>query len=159
MACGFGLPFQCPSIGVQFVNDHLSRKKLMWTIKHFLFREFPYEPSQSFKHLQFDVYNIDFFFKVISVEGNGYIFLKRHYVFFCSWLAARSLRMTPRNRMAIYIVGIQNRFKRIDVLSFWVLMNTKTSRAQSIFIISLLYFLLSLEFHNDILKIFFYFHI
>lgn len=27
MACGFGLPFQWPSIGVQFVKDHLSRKK------------------------------------------------------------------------------------------------------------------------------------
>lgn len=68
---------------------NLSRKKLMWTIKHFLLREFPNEPSQSFKHLRFDVYNIDFFYKVMSVEGNEHNF-QRHRVFFCSWLPQSS---------------------------------------------------------------------
>lgn len=64
-------------------------KKLMWTIKHFLIREFPNEPTQYLKHLRFDVYNIDFFYKVMGVEGNEHNF-QRHRVFFCSWLPQSS---------------------------------------------------------------------
>lgn len=81
----------------------------------------------------------------MSVEGNGHIFFKG-IVSFLQLVATKFLRMTRRNNLSTWL-EFKTNFKELIILSmFWdIMMKTKTSRAQSIFIISFLYSILPLN--------------
>lgn len=74
------------------------------------------------------------------------IFFLKGIVSFLQLVATKFLRMTRRNKMSTWL-EFKTNFKELIVLSmFWdILMKAKTSRAEYIFIISLLYSILPLN--------------